>query len=85
MRSLGFTMSPDKYPKLNAWLAAMRRDKLFLNDARRTGEFMKTIATNTSFERERIFWRGDRIEWLLARGFDDWFFAEVRAGRTICS
>jgi hypothetical protein len=21
------------------------------------------------FERRRIFWRGDRIEWLLARGF----------------
>ena len=83
LRALGFTMSPDSYPRLNAWLAAMRRDKLFLNDARRTGEFMKSIATNTSFERERIFWRGDRIEWLLARGFDDWFFAEIRAGRTI--
>ena len=83
LRALGFTMSPDTYPRLNAWLAAMRRDKLFLNDARRTGEFMKSIATNTSFERERIFWRGDRIEWLLARGFDDWFFAEIRAGRTI--
>jgi hypothetical protein len=21
------------------------------------------------FERRRMFWRGDRIEWLLARGF----------------
>jgi glutathione S-transferase len=83
LRPLGFAMSPELYPRLNAWFAAMRRDKLFLNDARRTGEFMKSIGTNTSFERERIFWRGDRIEWLLARGFDDWFFAELRAGRTI--
>jgi len=83
LRPLGFTMSPDDYPRLNAWFATMRRDKLFLNDARRTGEFMKSVATSTSFERERIFWRGDRIEWLLARGFDDWFFAELRAGRTI--
>ena len=83
LRPLGFTMSTERYPRLNAWFAMMRRDKLFLNDARRTGEFMKSIATNTSFERERIFWRGDRIEWLLARGFDDWFFAELRAGRTI--
>ncbi len=83
LRPLGFTMSPELYPRLNGWFATMRRDKLFLNDARRTGEFMKSIPTNTSFERERIFWRGDRIEWLLARGFDDWFFAELRAGRTI--
>ena len=83
LRPLGFTMSPERYPRLDAWFGTMRRDKLFLSDARRTGEFMKSIATNTSFERERIFWRGDRIEWLLARGFDDWFFAELRAGRTI--
>jgi glutathione S-transferase len=83
LRSLGFTLAADKYPKLNAWAGAMRRDKLFLNDARRTGEFMKSLSTNTSFERERIFWRGDRIEWLLARGFDDWFFSEIRAGRTL--
>jgi glutathione S-transferase len=83
LRSVGFTLAADKYPKLNAWFSAMRRDKLFLNDARRTGEFMKSLPANTGFERERIFWRGDRIEWLLARGFDDWFFGEVRAGRTI--
>jgi len=83
LRSLGMTMAPELYPRLNAWHGAMRRDKLFLNDARRTGEFMKSLPTNTEFERERIFWRGDRIEWLLARGFDDWFFAEIRAGRTI--
>ena len=83
LRSLGFTMSPERYPHLNAWFSAMRRDKLFLSDARRTGEFMKGLATNTSFEREKIFWRGDRVEWLLARGYHDWFFNEIKAGRTI--
>jgi len=61
----------------------MRRDKIFLDDTRRTGEFMKTIATNTSFERTKIFWRGDRIEWLLARGFHNWFFDEIKAGRVL--
>lgn len=29
----------------------------------------------------RIVWRGDRIEWMLARGFHDWFFGEIGAGR----
>jgi hypothetical protein len=34
-------------------------------------------------ERKRIFWRGDRIEWILARGFHPWFFKEVNEGRAI--
>ena len=29
----------------------------------------------------RIVWRGDRIEWLLARGFSAWFFDEIEQGR----
>ena len=83
LRPLGFTLDAEKYPRLAAWFAAMRRDKLFLDDARRTADFMKTIGTNTEFEREKIFWRGDRIEWLLARGFHDWFIGEIKAGRAI--
>ena len=29
-------------------------------------------------EKRRIFWRGDRIEWVLARGFHAWFFNEIK-------
>jgi hypothetical protein len=29
--------------------------------------------------------RGDRIEWLLARGVHDWFLDEIRAGRVAWS
>jgi len=83
VRALGFTMDATRYPRLTAWFAAMRRDKLFGDDARRTGEYLKTIDDDPGFERERIFWRGDRIEWLLARGFHDWFFNEIREGRAI--
>jgi glutathione S-transferase/RNA polymerase-associated protein len=83
VRALGFAMDAAKYPRLNAWFGAMLRDKLFLTDARRTGEFLKTVATNDSFERRKIFWRGDRIEWLLARGFHDWFWGEIKQGRVI--
>ena len=83
LRPLGFTLDAEKYPRLSAWFAAMRRDKVFLADARRTAEFMKTIGTTADFERTKIFWRGDRVEWLLARGFHDWFFDEIKAGRAI--
>ncbi len=83
LRPLGFTMDAAKFPRLNAWFAAMRREKICLDDARRTADFMKAIGTNTSFERTKIFWRGDRIEWLLARGYHDWFMAEIKSGRVL--
>ena len=83
LRALGFTLDAARFPRLAAWFGAMRRDDLFLADARRTAEFMKSIGSNDSFERRKLFWRGDRIEWLLARGFHDWFFEEIRAGRAL--
>jgi glutathione S-transferase len=83
LRPLGLSLDGEKNPRLAAWLGAMRRDELFLADARRAAEFLKTIGNNPEFERTRIFWRGDRIEWLLARGFHDWFFGEIKAGRTL--
>lgn len=83
VRALGFAMDAARYPRLAAWFAAMRKDKLFVEDGRRTREYLKTIDDDPGFEREKIFWRGDRIEWLLARGFQDWFMGEIKAGRTI--
>ena len=83
LRPLKFSLDGEKYPRLDAWFAAMRSDAVFLDDARRTTAFMKAIGSNTDFERTKLFWRGDRIEWLLARGFHDWFFAEIKAGRTL--
>jgi len=83
VHALGFTMDGARYPRLTSWFQAMRRDKLFLADARRTGEYLKTIDTTAGIERVKIFWRGDRIEWLMARGFHDWFVGEIKAGRVL--
>ena len=83
MRAMGFIMDSEKFPHLGAWIAAMRRDPIFTDDLRRTSAFMKTIGTTSDFERTKIFWRGDRIEWLLARDFHDWFLGEIRAGRVL--
>jgi hypothetical protein len=35
------------------------------------------------YEGERIVWRGDRIEWLLAHGFQDWLLSEMEGGRAV--
>lgn len=34
-------------------------------------------------ERTKIFWRGERIEWLLARGYHRWFVREIEEGRVL--
>ncbi len=83
LRPLGFTMDVQRFPRLAAWFQAMRRETVCMDDAKRTAEFMRSIPTNTSFEREKIFWRGDRIEWLLARGYHDWFMGEIKSGRVL--
>jgi hypothetical protein len=28
-----------------------------------------------------LFWSGDRIEWLMMRGFHKWLFNEIESGR----
>ena len=83
LRPLGFALDTTKYPRLAAWFLAMRHDPIFVADLRRTADFMKTISTTSNFERRKIFWRGDRIEWLLARGFHDWFLGEIKAERVL--
>lgn len=83
LRPLGFKLDGERFPRLAAWFQAMRKEKVCTDDAKRTADFMRAIPTNTSFEREKIFWRGDRIEWLLARGYHDWFMGEIKSGRVL--
>jgi glutathione S-transferase len=81
-RALGAPFSSERHPNLTSWLARLRKNKLFSADVTRTRDFLASIHTN-AIERRKIFWRGDRIEWVLARGFDSWFFNEIKSGRVI--
>lgn len=77
---LGFKIEANRFPGVLSWLAAMRDHAVFANDRRRTAAFLKTLA-NSNHERRRLFWSGDRLEWLLARGFYEWFAGEIAAQR----
>lgn len=83
LRAMGLGLDATKYPRLHAWFIAMREHKTCLDDAQRTTNFMKTLKTNDEIERTKLFWRGDRVEWLLARGFHEWFYGEIKAGRVL--
>ncbi|GJL92497.1 glutathione S-transferase family protein [Hyphococcus sp.] len=82
LRALGFSLDADRFPKTHALLARLRGEKAFREDAARTGAFLKFFTADTH-ETTKIFWRGDRIEWLLARGFHKWFFKEIEENRVL--
>lgn len=79
---LGFQIDDQRFPALRVWLAHLKTFPLFRSDARRTVDFLDTMTSN-SHEKTKIAWRGDRIEWILSRGFHDWFFQEISEGRVI--
>jgi glutathione S-transferase len=82
VRALGVPFEPKRHPELAAWLERMRRLEVCRADLERTRAFLAAIG-NRNLERRKLFWRGDRIEWVLARGYHDWFVQEIREDRVI--
>jgi glutathione S-transferase len=82
VRSLGVPISAERHPHLSAWLQRMRELDVCRADLARARAYVADIG-DRNIERGRIFWRGDRIEWLLARGFHRWFMNEIESGRVI--
>jgi glutathione S-transferase len=82
LKPLGFSLPKSRFPAIIEWLKLLRPLPLFQQDLERTRTFLRSMRSDTH-ERRRIFWRGDRIEWLLSRGFHEWFVAEIEGGRVI--
>jgi glutathione S-transferase len=81
-RTLQVPFSGERHPKLVAWYKRLRNIDIFQADLERSREAMANIAA-LNLDTERIFWRGDRVEWLLARGYHQWFFNEIESGRVL--
>ena len=79
-KAMEVEFSAEAYPHLARWFKRMRALPICAADLRRTRDYVVNLK-DRDFERRRIFWRGDRIEWLLARGFHAWFFDEIRQDR----
>jgi glutathione S-transferase len=80
VRPLGLAHDPRRFPRVLDWLEAMRQHPVFAHDRERTATFLKSLPS-ADYERTRIFWSGDRLEWLFTRGFHRWFAGEIEAGR----
>ena len=68
------------HPRLLAWYKRLRQLDVCRADLERTQAFLRSIGADLQ-RPAKLVWRGDRIEWILARGFHEWFFGEIRAGR----
>lgn len=68
VRALGMPFSPEQHPHLFGWYQRMRTHPVGRADIERTKSFLSSASTGGGLV-QRIFWRGDRIEWLLAHGF----------------
>jgi len=80
VRFLDVAFDGATHPRLLAWYKRLRQVDVCRADLARTQAFLR--GAGPALQRPaRIVWRGDRIEWLLARGFHEWFVEEIRAGR----
>jgi glutathione S-transferase len=72
-----------RFPALLAWYKRMRELDVCKADLDRVKTYLARGPSGLDVERHKIFWRGDRIEWILARGYHRWFVQEIEEGRVI--
>jgi glutathione S-transferase len=82
VRAFGLTIDEARFPLVDAWRRVMRAHPVFSADAIRTANFLKSPRVAT-LSTQPLFWSGDRIEWIIARGFHRWFLAEIETGRAV--
>lgn len=83
LKVLGVALGP--FANVVRWNASMRTLPCVRSDLDhvKRGAVEKFAPGASPYEAEKVVWRGDRIEWLLARGFRDWLWSELASGRAI--
>jgi glutathione S-transferase len=78
-------VSLDGFPRVLRWSRRMRALEVVQADLEhvKRSAVEKFAAGASPYEAERVVWRGDRIEWLVAQGYWDWFRSELESGRAI--
>lgn len=85
LRLLGLPLDPDRHAAIKAWERRMREVPAVANDLRRVRAAVdeKFRSGSSPYEAHSVVWRGDRIEWLLSKGFDAWWSEERSSGRAV--
>ena len=80
VRFLNLSFDGAKQPRILGWYKRLRALDICRADLERAGAWLNAYMANPP-KVEHAVWRGDRIEWVLAHGYHDWFFDQVRTGR----
>jgi glutathione S-transferase len=80
VKLLGVSFSVERHSRLLEWYRRMRTLDVCRGDVARVQAFLAALPPDRP-PLQHVVWRGDRVEWVLARGFHDWFLGEIRAGR----
>lgn len=81
-KMLGVPFDGALYPRLLDWYKRCRSTPAFEGDLIRLKSYFANPG-ELDVEREKIFWRGDRIEWMLANGQHEWLVREIEEDRVI--
>jgi glutathione S-transferase len=81
VKALGVSFDAERHPSILAWLKRLRGMDLFARDIERARRYIE--GGGQGAEKRKIFWRGERIEWILSRGYHTWFAREIEEGRVI--
>lgn len=82
-KMLDVAIDGGRFPALLAWYKRMRELDVCKADLERVKRYLAQGPGGIDVERRKIFWRGDRIEWMLARGQHRWLSREIEEGRVI--
>jgi glutathione S-transferase len=83
LKLLGVSLLP--FANVVRWNASLRSLPCVRSDLAyvRRSAAEKFAPGASPYEAEKVVWRGDRIEWLLANGFGDWLWSELASGRAV--
>ncbi len=82
-KMLGVGYDSERLPRVHAWMRRLRALPRFAADLERVKAFLGGFGSADTHERRKIFWRGDRLEWLLARGYHQWLVREIEEDRVL--
>jgi glutathione S-transferase len=78
-------VSLERFERVMRWNRSMRTLPVVQQDLEyvKRSVLEKFASGASPYEGEKVVWRGDRIEWLVANGYWDWLRAELATGRAV--